>query len=150
MSFRTDREVPGLIVDFGDYLIVESGDYLTVDFGDYRIIESGDYPMRHGGAGAVRGPGRLGAPRCVITEYRCTPAASSRCPQHAFVRPTSGAEEPGCPVEGLQRAGRRVGRPVVLIPTDEEAAVLTAGHQDVLADRFLVREASTTSWGGTS
>ncbi|MFB7496919.1 ATP-grasp domain-containing protein [Streptomyces sp. NPDC056161] len=113
MPFRADREVPGLIVKFGDY------------------------PLHHGGVGAIRSLGRLGVPMYAITEDRYTPAASSRYLERAFVWPTSGAEEPGYLVEGLLRVGRRIGRPAVLIPTDEEAAVLIAEHQDVLADRFL-------------
>ncbi|MEU6608098.1 ATP-grasp domain-containing protein [Streptomyces shenzhenensis] len=113
MPFRADREVPGLIVKFGDY------------------------PLHHGGVGAIRSLGRLGVPMYAITEDRYTPAACSRYLERAFVWPTSGAEEPAYLVEGLLRVGRRIGRPAVLIPTDEEAAVLIAEHQDALADRFL-------------
>ncbi|MGW7257065.1 carboxylate--amine ligase [Streptomyces sp. NPDC054834] len=113
MPFDADRNVPGLIVKFGDY------------------------PLHHGGVGAIRSLGRLGVPMYAITEDRYTPAASSRYLTRAFVWPTSGAEEPECLVEGLRRIGRRIGRPTVLIPTDEEAAVLIAEHQDDLMDRFL-------------
>ncbi|MEW2162954.1 ATP-grasp domain-containing protein [Streptomyces sp. NPDC007084] len=108
-----DREVPGLIVKFGDY------------------------PLHHGGVGAIRSLGRLGIPMYAITEDRYTPAASSRYLRRAFVWPTTGTEEPGRLVEGLLRIGRRIGRPTVLVPTDEEAAVLIAEHQEELAGRFL-------------
>jgi predicted ATP-grasp superfamily ATP-dependent carboligase len=108
-----DREVPGLIVKFGDY------------------------PLHHGGVGAIRSLGRLGIPMYAITEDRYTPAASSRYLRRAFVWPTTGTEEPEQLVEGLLRIGRRIGRPTVLVPTDEEAAVLIAEHQEELADRFL-------------
>ncbi|MFJ6837518.1 ATP-grasp domain-containing protein [Streptomyces sp. NPDC091209] len=108
-----DREVPGLIVKFGDY------------------------PLHHGGVGAIRSLGRLGIPMYAITEDRYTPAASSRYLRRAFVWPTTGTEEPERLVEGLLRMGRRIGRPTVLVPTDEEAAVLIAEHQEELADRFL-------------
>ncbi|MEU8793815.1 ATP-grasp domain-containing protein [Streptomyces sp. NPDC048643] len=108
-----DREVPGLIVKFGDY------------------------PLHHGGVGAIRSLGRLGIPMYAITEDRYTPAASSRYLRRAFVWPTTGTEEPEQLVEGLLRVGRRIGRPTVLVPTDEEAAVLIAEHQDELAGRFL-------------
>ncbi|MET8447781.1 carboxylate--amine ligase [Streptomyces sp. NPDC005209] len=113
MPFAADRDVPGLIVKFGDY------------------------PLHHGGVGAIRSLGRLGVPMCAITEDRYTPAASSRYLKRAFVWPTSGAEEPEYLVEGLLRIGRRIGRPTVLVPTDEEAAVLIAEHQDALGTRFL-------------
>ncbi|MEU3841710.1 ATP-grasp domain-containing protein [Streptomyces sp. NPDC028635] len=113
MPFQVDREVPGLIVKFGDY------------------------PLHHGGVGAIRSLGRLGVPMYAITEDPYTPAASSRYLRRAFVWPTTGAEEAGRLVEGLLRIGRRIGRPTVLIPTDEEAAVLIAEHQGDLAGPFL-------------
>ncbi|MGW3119248.1 carboxylate--amine ligase [Streptomyces sp. NPDC001107] len=113
VPFTADREVPGLIVKFGDY------------------------PLHHGGVGAIRSLGRLGVPMYAITEDRYTPAASSRYLRKAFVWPTTGTEEPARLVEGLLRIGRRIGRPTVLVPTDEEAAVLIAEHQDELAGRFL-------------
>ncbi|MGW1751968.1 carboxylate--amine ligase [Streptomyces sp. NPDC002092] len=113
VPFAADREVPGLIVKFGDY------------------------PLHHGGVGAIRSLGRLGVPMYAITEDRYTPAASSRYLEKAFVWPTTGTEEPARLVEGLLRIGRRIGRPTVLVPTDEEAAVLIAEHQDELAGRFL-------------
>lgn len=113
VPFEADRAVPALIVKFGDY------------------------PLHHGGVGAIRSLGRLGVPMYAITEDRYTPAAASRYLTRAFVWPTTGTEEPGRLVEGLIRIGRRIGRPAVLVPTDEEAAVLIAEHQHELADRFL-------------
>ncbi|AZM54826.1 ATP-grasp domain-containing protein [Streptomyces sp. WAC 01529] len=104
-----DRSVPGLIVKFGDY------------------------PLHHGGVGAIRSLGRLGVPMYAITEDRYTPAAASRHLTRAFPWPTTGTEEPERLVEGLLRVGRRIGAPTVLIPTDEEAAVLIAEHQDELS-----------------
>jgi predicted ATP-grasp superfamily ATP-dependent carboligase len=108
-----DRDVPGLIVKFGDY------------------------PLHHGGVGAIRSLGRLGIPMYAITEDRYTPAAASRYLRRAFVWPTTGTEEPERLVEGLLRIGSRIGRPTVLVPTDEEAAVLIAEHQEELGERFL-------------
>ncbi|MEV2217041.1 ATP-grasp domain-containing protein [Streptomyces sp. NPDC050997] len=113
MPFSAAREVPGLIVKFGGY------------------------PLHHGGVGAIRSLGRLGVPMYAITEDRYTPAAASRYLERAFVWPTTGTEDPGRLVEGLLRIGRRIGRPAVLIPTDEEAAVLIAEHQGELGDHFL-------------
>ncbi len=111
--FEADREVPGLVVKFGDY------------------------PLHHGGVGAIRTLGRLGVPTYAITEDRHTPAAASRYLRRPFVWPTTGAEDPARLVEGLVRIGGHIGRPAVLVPTDEEAAVLIAEHQDALRDRFL-------------
>ncbi|MET9291536.1 ATP-grasp domain-containing protein [Streptomyces sp. NPDC003077] len=111
--FGIDRSVPGLIVKIGDY------------------------PLHHGGVGAIRSLGRLGVPMYAITEDRFTPAATSRYLRGRFVWPTTGREDPERLVDGLLRIGRRIGRPTVLIPTDEEAAVLIGEHADVLGDAFL-------------
>ncbi|MET8678090.1 ATP-grasp domain-containing protein [Streptomyces sp. NPDC004647] len=111
--FGADRNVPGLIVKIGDY------------------------PLHHGGVGAIRSLGRLGVPMYAVTEDRWTPAALSRYLRHAFVWPTTGTESPDRLVDGLLRIGRRIGRPTVLIPTDEEAAVLIAEQGDALRERFL-------------
>ncbi|MDJ0464368.1 ATP-grasp domain-containing protein [Streptomyces sp. H27-C3] len=108
-----DRDVPGLIVKIGNY------------------------PLHHGGVGAIRSLGRLGVPMYAITEDRWTPAARSRYLERAFVWPTTGTEDPERLVDGLLRIGRQIGRPTVLLPTDEEAAVLIAEHQDALAGPFL-------------
>ncbi|MGW3565620.1 carboxylate--amine ligase [Streptomyces sp. NPDC000941] len=115
VPFAVDRTVPGLIVKIGDY------------------------PLHHGGVGAIRSLGRLGIPMYAVTEDRWTPAALSRYLERAFVWPTTGMERPERLVEGLLRIGRAIGRPAVLLPTDEEAAVLIAEHADTLAGegRFL-------------
>ncbi|WP_320776651.1 ATP-grasp domain-containing protein [Streptomyces sp. CRN 30] len=113
MPLDVDRDVPGLIVKFGNY------------------------PLHHGGVGAIRSLGRLGVPMYAVTEDRCTPAAVSRYLERAFVWPTTGTEEPERLVAGLLRIGRRIGRPTVLVPTDEEAAVLIAEHQEELDGPFL-------------
>ncbi|MCS0602892.1 ATP-grasp domain-containing protein [Streptomyces sp. LP11] len=113
VPFEADRDVPGLVVKFGDY------------------------PLHHGGVGAIRSLGRLGVPMYAVTEDPYTPAAASRYLKKAFVWPTTGAEDPARLVEGLLRIGGRIGRPSVLIPTDEEAAVLIAEHQAELAGPFL-------------
>ncbi|MFG3252078.1 ATP-grasp domain-containing protein [Streptomyces sp. NPDC048172] len=101
------------------------------------IVKIGDYPLHHGGVGAIRSLGRLGVPMYAITEDRWTPAARSRYLREPFVWPTSGREPRERLLDGLLRAGRRIGRPAVLIPTDEEAAVLIAEHQCELRERFL-------------
>jgi D-aspartate ligase len=113
VSLTADKSVPALILKIGSYL------------------------LHHGGVGAIRSLGRLGVPMYAITEDRFTPAAASRYLRGRFVWPTTGLEEPERLVEGLLCIGRRIGRPTVLIPTDEEAAVLVAENADVLGDRFL-------------
>jgi D-aspartate ligase len=101
------------------------------------IVKIGQYPRHHGGVGAIRSLGRLGVPVYAITEDRGTPAAVSRYLRDRFIWPTTGLEEPAWLVEGLLDIGRRIGSPTVLIPTDEEAAVLIAEHAGALRDAFL-------------
>ncbi|MFI6359952.1 ATP-grasp domain-containing protein [Streptomyces sp. NPDC050743] len=72
-----------------------------------------------------------------ITEDRWTPAAASRYLHGRFVWPTTGQEPAERLIEELRRIGRRIGRPTVLIPTDEESAVLVSEHADELAEFFL-------------
>ncbi|GAA2946980.1 hypothetical protein GCM10010446_35260 [Streptomyces enissocaesilis] len=74
------------------------------------IVRIGSYPLHHGGVGAIRSLGRLGVPMYAVTEDRWTPAALSRYLERAFVRPTTGTEEPERFVEGLLRIGRRMQR----------------------------------------
>lgn len=101
------------------------------------IVKIGSYPLHHGGVGAIRSLGRLGVPMYAITEDRWTPAAHSRYLRRAFAWPTTGREDPDALVEGLLRIGRRIGRPAVLVPTDDEAAVLIAEHRKELDGPFL-------------
>ncbi|MFD9795923.1 ATP-grasp domain-containing protein [Streptomyces sp. NPDC059070] len=101
------------------------------------IVKIGNYPLHHGGVAAIRTLGRLGVPVYAVTEDRWTPAAHSRYLRRAFTWPTTGREDPGALVRGLAGIGRRIGRPAVLVPTDEEAAVLIAEHRAELAGPFL-------------
>ncbi len=101
------------------------------------IVKIGNYPLHHGGVGAIRSLGRLGVPMYAVTEDRHTPAAASRYLRGRFVWPTTGLEPAEKLVEGLRRIGRAIGRTAVLIPTDEEAAVLIAEHADELSPHFL-------------
>ncbi len=101
------------------------------------LVKVGDYRWHHGGVGVIRSLGRLGVPTYAITESRWTPAAVSRYLHQSFVWPTSGLEDPNELVCGLREIGRRIGKPTVLIPTDDEAAVLIAENATELAEHFL-------------
>lgn len=101
------------------------------------IVKIGRYPLHHGGVGAIRTLGRLGVPVYAITEDRFTPAAVSRYLSGRFVWPTTGTERPAELVDGLLALGRRIGRRAVVLPTDDEAAVLVAEHATAMADQFL-------------
>jgi predicted ATP-grasp superfamily ATP-dependent carboligase len=101
------------------------------------LVKFGHYPLHHGGVSVLRTLGRLGVPAYAITESAATPAAVSRYLTKAFVWPTTGAEDPEKLLAGLVRIGRRIGRPTVLVPTDERAAILIAEHDAELAPYFL-------------
>ncbi|MFW3172411.1 hypothetical protein [Geodermatophilus sp. CPCC 206100] len=106
------------------------------------IVKLGRYPLHHGGVGAIRSLGRLGVPVFAITEDRFTPAAVSRYLSGHVPWPTTGLEDPQALVDGLLRIGRDIGRPAVLLPTDDEAAVLLAERADDLAGAFLYPRAA--------
>jgi len=101
------------------------------------ILKIGQYPLHSGGVGAIRTLGRLGVPVYATTEDQLTPAAVSRyCTGH-FKWRTTGHEDPDDLVQGLTDIGRRIGRPSVIVPVDDEAAVLIAEHADDLSGHFL-------------
>lgn len=102
------------------------------------VVKIGHYPLQHIGLGVIRTLGRIGVPVYAITEDRWTPAAVSRyCTGH-FVQPSTGLEDPELLLSRLVDVGRTLGRPTVVIPTDEEAAVLVAEHAAELSDYFLL------------
>jgi len=92
--------------------------------------------MHHGSLGAIRTLGRLGVPVYGIQEGTWAPAAQSRYlhgriiwwPSPADVRRVS---------DGLRLIADRLGRPAVLIPTDDVGAVFLAEHGDGLRGQFL-------------
>jgi D-aspartate ligase len=103
------------------------------------LFRVGHYPLHHGGLGVIRTLGRVGVPVYAVTEDRFTPPALSRYLTGRFTWPTTGTE----PIErlkaGLNEIAKRLGRRVIAITTDDEAAVLLAEHAHEL--ERLVRPA---------
>ena len=104
------------------------------------VVKIGSYPLHHGGVGVIRTLGRLGVPVYAITEDRFTPAAMSCYCTKRFVWSTTGQEEPRQLVDGLLDIGRRLGQRTLVVPTDEEAAVLIVEHANELSADFLFPE----------
>lgn len=104
------------------------------------IMKVGRYPLHHGTVAAIRSLGRLGVPVHAVTEDRLAPAGVSRYLAGSLRWPTTGAEPAHALVDGLRRVGRRLGRPSVVVATDDEAAILLATYRDELADLFLLPE----------
>jgi D-aspartate ligase len=102
------------------------------------LLKIGRYPLHSGGVAMVRTLGRLGVPVYAITEDRWTPAAVSRYCAGRFVWQVTGHEEPDYLAGLLRSAGQRIGRRTVVVPVDDEAAVLVAEHADALAEWFLL------------
>src|SRR5437660_6845328 len=93
--------------------------------------------MHHGGLGAIRSLGRLGVPVYAVVEGAWTPAARSRYLTGRLVwRPEPDQAERAR--AGLRRLAERIGRPAVLIPTDDAGAIFLAEQGDSLRDAFLV------------
>lgn len=101
------------------------------------VLKVGQYPVHSGGLGVIRTLGRLGVPVYAITEPGLTPAVASRYCTAAFVWRATGQEEPVELVAKLCEVGELIGRQAVVIPVDDEAAVLVAEHQAELSSRFL-------------
>jgi predicted ATP-grasp superfamily ATP-dependent carboligase len=92
--------------------------------------------MHHGGLGAIRSLGRLGVPVYGVHEDRWAPAASSRYLHDRWIwRPP--AEDVERVRTGLVVLAERIGRPAVLIPTDDAGAIFLAEHGTELRQWFL-------------
>ncbi|WP_456236754.1 hypothetical protein [Actinomadura soli] len=102
------------------------------------VLKVGDYALHHGGLAVVRTLGRVGVPVYAVTEDRFTPAALSRYTTGRFVWRTGGQERYQRQLlAGLHEVAERIGRPAVLIPTDDHAALFVSDHAGALKDRFL-------------
>jgi predicted ATP-grasp superfamily ATP-dependent carboligase len=92
--------------------------------------------MHHGGLGAIRSLGRLGVPVFGVHEGPWAPAANSRYLQgRVFWTPTP--EHSQRIHSGLLQLAQRIGRPSVLITTDDAGAIFLAEHGDSLRESFL-------------
>src|SRR6266566_2850652 len=92
--------------------------------------------MHHGGLGAIRSLGRLGVPVYAVVEGAWTPAARSRYLTGRLVwRPDPGQAQRTR--AGLRRLAERIGRPAVLIPTDDAGAIFLAEQGESLREQFL-------------
>lgn len=95
--------------------------------------------MHHGGLGVIRSLGRLGVPVYGVHEHPLAPAAQSRyLSGRWFWHPP--AEDAARVTEGLVRLAERIGRPAVLLPTDDAGAIFLAEHGGPLRRHFLFPE----------
>jgi D-aspartate ligase len=92
--------------------------------------------MHHGGLGVIRSLGRLGVPVYGVHEARWAPAANSRYLHgRYFWQPK--LSDPDQLVAGLQRLSDLIGRPAVVIATDDAGSIFLAEHASLLSGQFL-------------
>jgi D-aspartate ligase len=97
------------------------------------VLKVGWYPQHHGGLAAIRTLGRVGVPVFGVHEDHATPAARSSYLTGGFVWPIGGQDKTGHDwLAGLAEIVGRIGRPCVVIPTDDDAAVFLNEHADQL------------------
>ncbi|MGB9278505.1 MAG: carboxylate--amine ligase [Pseudonocardiaceae bacterium] len=95
--------------------------------------------MHHGGLGAIRSLGRLGVAVYGMHEDVLAPAGSSRYLHDRWIwqPPADDAQRVRA---GLVTLAERIGRPAVLIPTDDAGAIFLAEHGTDLRQWFLFPE----------
>ena len=95
--------------------------------------------MHHGGLGVIRSLGRTGVPVYGVHEGPWAPAANSRClAGRCFWQPNPTDTERV--LVGLLRLAEHIGRPSVLITTDDAGAIFLAEHGRDLRCSFLFPE----------
>jgi D-aspartate ligase len=100
------------------------------------VLKVGRYTLHHGGLGVIRTLGRVGVPVYGVHEDRLAPAGVSRYLAGKFIWKTEG-ESVDQFLEGMAALGRRLGRPTILVPTDDLAAILVAEHAAALGEWFV-------------
>ena len=101
------------------------------------IFQIGADPVFSGPLGVVRTLGRVGVPVHAITESGVSPVGSSRYCVQRFVWRATARDDPGQLAADLCDVGRQIGRRSVIIPVDDESAVLVAEYAAELSEHFL-------------
>ena len=99
------------------------------------VVKTSRNAVQHGTLGIARSLGRLAVPVYAIVEDRFAPVTASHFLSGGFVAP-AWPDGPIGWVANLQEIGKRLGRPAVLIPTDDQAAIWIAEFADLLAKWF--------------
>jgi D-aspartate ligase len=92
--------------------------------------------MHHGGLGVIRSLGRAGVPVYGVHEGTWAPAASSRYLAGRFFWQPNAADVERV-TAGLLRLAARIGRPSVLLTTDDAGAIFLAEHGRDLRQWFM-------------
>src|SRR5262245_38281429 len=100
------------------------------------ILKTGHYVLHHGGLGIIRSLGMLGTPVFSVIEDHFAPAALSKYLTGTFVWDTRDLPRSRL-LEGLERIGRQLKRPTIIVPTDDAGAILIAEEAVTLRQWFL-------------
>jgi len=100
------------------------------------IFKIGRYPLHHGTTGIVRSLGNCGVPVYAVVEDRFVPVVTSHYLTGAFVWSTLGLDSASL-LAGLFEIAAKLGRPAILIPTDDNAAVFIAENGEILRAWYL-------------
>lgn len=92
--------------------------------------------LHHGGLGAIRSLGRLGVPVYGVHEAPSAPAAASRYLRGRWLWQPDPADVART-TAGLLALAERIGRPAVLVTTDDAGAIFLAEYGDPLREAFL-------------
>jgi D-aspartate ligase len=95
--------------------------------------------FHHGGLGVIRSLGRAGIDVYGVNEDPLAPAAQSRYLRGRWYW-TPDLRDPDRIVTGLLQLADRLGRPAVLIPTDDAGAILLSEHGGELRSSFRFAE----------
>jgi D-aspartate ligase len=99
------------------------------------ILKFDQNVMHHGGLGAIRSLGRQGVPVYAVQEGPWAPAANSRYLRGRLIWHPD-PDDVERTIAGLLALAERIGRPAVLIPTDDAGSIFLAEHGDALRESF--------------
>jgi len=113
---------------------------VALDTGTPAVVLKLDHNVfHHGGLGVIRSLGRAGVDVYGVHEDPLAPAAQSRYLRGRWYW-TPDLNDPDRIVAGLLQLAQRLGRPAVLIPTDDAGAILLSEYADALRTWFRFPE----------
>jgi D-aspartate ligase len=107
------------------------------------VLADSQLVLHHGGVGIIRSLGRMDVPVYGVIKDRFTPTAVSRYLTGAFIWHTRSLDAQRF-LEGMDVIRKRLSPPVIVIPTDDLAAILIAEHAAALQPQFLFPQQPST------
>lgn len=100
------------------------------------VVNLSEYPLHQSSLGVIRSLGRLGVPAYIVQRRRFMAAGTSRYLAGQFLWDTPG-DDIDALLDGLAAIAKTIGRPTVLIPTDDLTAILVAEHSEAMPPSFI-------------